>query len=146
MSDNFAEFNKEIDDFAKTIPDKVSTLQKKIVLEALKRLVEKTPVATGRAKGNWQVAIDMAAEGQLEVTDKEGVATVTKGIAAIADLPPYSIVWISNNVDYIEFLEDGSGRGPTEKLTSDGHSTQSPAGMLAITIEELRTMFERVIE
>ena len=133
MGDNLKEFNSEIDAFTKTIPDKVVALQKKIVLEALKRLVEKTPVKTGRARGNWQATIDAAAEGQLEVLDKDGGATITKGIAALTGLPPYSIVWISNNVDYIEFLEDGS-------------SKQAPAGMLAITVEELRMMFEGIVE
>jgi len=132
MGNNLQEFNNEIQAFAETIPGKVSLLQKKIVLEALKRLVEKTPVDTGRARGNWQTTIDLAASGQLETLDKDGMATVAKGIAAITGLPDYSIVWISNNVDYIEFLEDGS-------------SQQAPTGMLALTVEELRTMFEGVV-
>jgi hypothetical protein len=146
MTDNLKQFNSEIDKFVKTIPDMVTTLQKKIVLEALKRLVEKTPVDTGRARGNWQVAIDAAAEGQLIVTDKEGIATVEKGLSVLTNLPPYSVVWISNNVDYIEFLEYGTSRGPTAKLTSEGRSTQAPEGMLAITVEELQVMFEKAIE
>jgi hypothetical protein len=133
MGDNLEQFNKEIDEFCQTIPDKVNTVQKVIVLEALKRLVEKTPVKTGRARGNWQATIDAAAEGQLEVTDIDGQATISKGLSILGEMQPYCIVWISNNVDYIEFLEDGS-------------SKQAPEGMLAITVEELMQMFEGVIE
>ena len=127
-TDNLAQFNREVTQFARSIPGKVTVMQKKIVLEALLRLVEKTPVDTGRARGNWQVTIGSPAEGQFDQTDKEGGDTIAKGLAALAGLPDMQVVWISNNIDYIEELEHG-------------HSGQSPEGMLAITIEELRNMF-----
>ena len=68
--ESLAQFNKSIDDFARKIPGKVSALQKKIVLEALKRIVERTPVDTGRARGNWQVTIGTPARGVVEDSDK----------------------------------------------------------------------------
>jgi len=49
-------------------------------------------------------------------------------LAALAGLPAYQVVWISNNVDYIEELEHG-------------HSWQAPHGMLAVTVAELRELF-----
>jgi len=143
---NLAQFNKELDEFAKCIPTKVSIIQKKLVLEALRRLILRTPVDTGRARGNWQVTIANPAEGQVEgdwpkssgkgKKENPGIRpddgrTITKGMAVLTGLPDYQVVWISNNVDYIEFLEHGS-------------STQAPEGMLAITIEELRNMFKAV--
>ena len=128
--DNLAQFNKEIDDFAKKlVPQQVTLLQKKIILEALRRIVMKTPVDTGRAKGNWQVTIGAATEQALLTTDADGSETIAAGLAVVAQIPPYSVVWISNNVTYIEFLEDGS-------------SQQAPEGMVALTIAELQTMFE----
>ena len=131
MEAELQKFNKELNDFTKKlVPEKVLTLQKKMVLEALKRLVNKTPVDTGRARGNWQVTISKPTKVQLETTDKEGQDTITKGLAAIGGLKPYMVVWITNNLDYIEFLEDGS-------------STQAPEGMMTVTIQELRTMFRK---
>ncbi|MEN6306679.1 MAG: HK97 gp10 family phage protein [Anaerohalosphaeraceae bacterium] len=128
------QFNQEVDDFAKTlVPEKVILLQKKIVLEALKRLVMKTPVDTGRARGNWQVTIGRPATAAIEAVDKSGGETIKKGLAAIADMPPYQVVWISNNVDYIEFLEDGTSR-------------QAPEGMMSLTLEELKVMFSKAVE
>ena len=131
MESNLAQFNSEVTQFARSIPGKITLLQKKIVLEALRRLVEKTPVDTGRARGNWQVTIGSPSEGQLDQTDPVGAATIAAGLAALAGLPPFQVVWISNNIDYIEELEHG-------------HSKQAPEGMLAITIEELRNMFTSV--
>jgi len=144
MESNLAQFNKEVTQFANSIPGKVTVMQKRIVLQALRRLVEKTPVDTGRARGNWQVTISSPAEGQVSgdwpktagppKTERpplrsEDRATIQKGMAALTGLPKFQVVWISNNVDYIEFLEHGS-------------STQTPEGMLAVTIEELRNMFK----
>jgi len=128
MDRELIQFNKEIRDFATSIPDRLTTLQKKIVLEALRRLVQKTPVDTGRARGNWQVTIGRPASGQLDPTDADGAATIAKGRAAMAGLKDDHVVWISNNVDYIEDLEHG-------------HSRQAPHGMLAVTVQELRGMF-----
>ena len=128
MDGNLAEFNREINEFAQNIPNQVTVMQKKIVLEALRRIVLRTPVDTGRARGNWQTAIARPLTGQLETVDKAGHATITKGLQAVSNLPPYSVVWLSNNLDYIEFLEEGSSR-------------QAPEGMVAITVEELRQMF-----
>lgn len=127
--DNLNQFNNEIDNFAKSIPGKVIALQKKIVLEALRQIVLRTPVDTGRARGNWQTTIVQPAGGQLDAVDKQGDETITKGLAAIATLLPYQVVYIANNLEYIEFLEDGS-------------SKQSPNGMVSVTIEELRQIFK----
>ncbi len=129
MSREIEQFNREIDEFAKSIPNEAITMQRKIVLEALRRLVMKTPVETGRARGGWQATIGSQAKGQIDTLDKDGLETITRGLAALSSLKPYQVVWITNNVDYIEFLETGS-------------SKQAPAGMLVITVEELRTMFK----
>lgn len=134
IQSNLKQFNKEVDVFAKTlVPQKVIVLQKKIVFEALKRLVMKTPVDTGRARGNWQVTIGRPVTAAIEALDKSGDETIKKGLAAIAALPPYQVVWICNNVDYIEFLEEGSSR-------------QAPEGMMSLTIEELKVMFSKAVE
>ena len=128
MTDNLAQFNREIDAFARKVPDRAVLVQKNVTMEALRRLVFKTPVKSGRARGNWQVTINDPATGQLDVLDVDGSMTIAAGLAALAGLQPYQIVWISNNVDYIERLEHG-------------HSKQAPEGMLAVTVEELRAMF-----
>ena len=146
---NLAEFSSKVRNFAqKVVPEKVVVFQKKIVLEALRRVVLKTPVDTGRARGNWQVTIGKQAEGvidnskwdkkrkvskvneaglpqNLNTTDRD---VINAGLAAITDLPPFSVVYVTNNLEYIEYLEEGS-------------SSQAPEGMVALTIEELKAMF-----
>lgn len=121
------DFNRDIDAFGRGIDRDGVAFQKKIVLEALRRLAFRTPVDTGRARGNWQVTIGSPAQQALATWDKTGDEVVTRGVAAISLLPPGQVVWITNNVEYIEFLEEGS-------------SKQAPNGMLRITVEELRSL------
>lgn len=128
MNRSLDKFNAEVKEFfQKKLPSEVIKAQKKLVLEALRRVVQRTPVDTGRARGNWQVSIASPAESVLDASDKDGGGTISKGLAAMASLPPYQIVWISNNVDYIEFLEEGS-------------SKQAPQGMVRMTVLDLRRM------
>ncbi|MBE0534772.1 MAG: HK97 gp10 family phage protein [Phycisphaerae bacterium] len=124
-------FNDEIRDFTKKmIPAEIVKLQTKIVLEALRRVVMRTPVDTGRARGNWHVTINRRSDHvNAALRDPDGSKTIADGYAAIKDLPPFSTVWITNNLEYIEFLEHGS-------------SKQAPEGMVALTVDELRQMFD----
>ena len=144
---NVTQFNKEILKFTKNIDkDHFSPFMRKIAIEALKRVVEKTPVGNpslwkgkppagytgGQARGNWQVSIDVPIEGISTLIDASGSTAIMTGlqeIAALKDKGIGSIIFISNNLPYILRLEDG-------------HSTQAPEGMVSLTIEELRTMFK----
>lgn len=130
---NLKEFNDAIRDFATVeVPEKVTAMQRKIVLTALRKIVLKTPVDTGYARMNWQVTINKPADSVVGEQSGEKVRSsrvYEKANAVLANLPPFQTVYISNNVDYIEFLEEGS-------------SKQAPAGMVAITVEELKGMFK----
>ena len=142
MMSNVEEFLREVHQFSREIvPEKFVEFHKKVVLDALSKLVRKTPVDTGRARLNWNVGIgapddsvreDTApgktapvAEGQM---GEAGLEVFKRGLVAMSDLGPFQVVYVSNNVIYIEFLEQG-------------RSTQAPNGMLSLTMTELREMF-----
>lgn len=134
MNRSLDKFNAEVKEFFKNkLPKEVIQAQKKLVLEALKRVVMRTPVDTGRARGNWQVTIARPSDSVIDAEDKTGSDTISKGLSALSALPPYQVVWISNNVDYIEFLEEGT-------------SQQSPKGMVRLTVIELREMIRNSIK
>jgi len=120
-----AQFNQVIRAFGEqVVPRLVQTAQRKICLDGLSKLVKRTPVDTGRARGNWQVGINQQPRGDTGRLDPAGDSTIAGGNAAIQQLPPFCICHITNNVDYILDLENG-------------HSAQAPNGMLAVTFEEL---------
>ncbi len=39
-------------------------------------------------------------------------------------------MFLTNNLPYAEVAEFGGWKGPTEKVTDEGYSRQSPAGMV----------------
>ena len=126
---NLAQFNATVQRFADSIPEKVVSLHKKIGLEALRRVVLKTPVDTGRARGNWQVSIGDPALTMLEDADRTGSDTIAIGTAQLENLKAYETIFLTNNVPYIIYLEEGS-------------SKQAPAGMVKMTVDELAGMFK----
>lgn len=126
---NLNQFNRELTVFAKqTIPAENLKLQKRIALDLLRRIVFRTPVDTGRARGNWQVATGAAGGRSTDTTDKEGGATIGAGSAVVAGARPFGVITIYNNLDYIKFLEGGSSR-------------KSPRGMVAVSITEVEGQF-----
>lgn len=114
------QFEREMRAWART---KVPLIGKKIhiaVANAMYQgIVERTPVLTGRARGNWfpsngapsdQVGEDVAGvsvTGQAATAEEKGrIKAVTSKLKA---LPlGQEKVFITNNLDYITKLEDGS--------------------------------------
>lgn len=103
----------------------------KIRLELLTRIVNRTPVDTGRARGNWQVTSGSPATGfDDDKKDDKGGATISDGFQKINNIPENEVVWITNNLPYINRLEEG-------------WSGKSSEGMVKVSIEEVMTMFAR---
>lgn len=94
-----------------------------IALELFTRVILRSPVDTGRFRGNWQVMIGDVPDGVLDLTDPSGAATVSKATAEILKLRAGEIITLINNLDYSIRLEDG-------------HSKQAPGGMVKVTILE----------
>lgn len=97
---------------------------RKLALGALSGVVLRTPVDTGRARGNWMVSLGAARGGESDNLDKGGAATISAGTAAIGASQPFQQIVIENNLPYIERL-------------NDGHSGQAPAGYVEDTLASL---------
>jgi len=128
MPTNLANFNKALDESSKRIHGDFQKFHRQVCLEVLKRIVLRTPVDTGRARGNWQTEIGKQASGTLDVEGSAGEMTdfsIGNAITKLADIPAFSIVHLTNNVSYVYYLE------------YDRRSSQAPEGMVEITLSEL---------
>lgn len=153
MPSNIREFERELRRTTRRFTrDELVIFHKRLAFEALRRVVFKTPVDSGRTRGNWQVTLDIPAVGTIQTTDANGAATVARGAAIIEAIEPFSAVFITNNVPHILVLEEGRfdppDPGPTKDprregkiLVRGGFSTQAPQGMVAVTVTELRAIF-----
>lgn len=126
---NLGEFNAELERFGRrVVPEQHLALQKRIALDLLRRIVFKTPVDTGRARGNWQTSTGEGNNRALERLDPSGNNALAQGVSAVSAAQPYGLITIFNNVEYIRFLEMGSSR-------------QAPTGMVAVSLAEVRGAF-----
>lgn len=132
MSSNFDEFQRQLArEQQAQFAGSIHRATRKLALEALRRVVLKTPVDTGRARGNWQTTIDRPATGTQETTDPSGGQTISEGSNVIGQAPIFRPIVLTNNLPYIERLEDGS-------------SQQAPNGMLSVTVAELESQFREI--
>lgn len=106
---------------------------RKISLDMFARVILRTPVDTGRARGNWQVSIGAVNDSVIEVNDKAGTVTISKAAAAVAKVKAGDTIFLCNSLPYIHRLETG-------------WSKQAPAGMVGITIEEFMAVVEKTAQ
>lgn len=85
----------------------------------LNEIVLKSPVDTGRFRGNNIVSIGSPVYAQTDRVDPTGSATISAGASQLSGLEPYTVVYIQNNLPYAETLENG-------------HSKQAPAGIYGL--------------
>jgi hypothetical protein len=127
MISNLKQFKADLTFFSKTIvPRDHARFCAKIAMN-LHRLVvyqnslmPEHPVLTGWARANWAAFIGAEPPSTpIGTRPPEGtrINTIQDPTAMLAAVPNYPMIWIYNNVPYIEALEDG-------------HSKKAPQGML----------------
>jgi hypothetical protein len=104
-----AAFRADLTRFQKEImPNEHAKFWRRVSLGILKDVIQGTPVDTGLAKGNWQTTGGEPASGVVETLDKNGSESIAKGQSVIMKTDPVrQVLWITNNLPYIEALEDG---------------------------------------
>lgn len=120
-------FAEDINRWTQHTEEKLDLAVQKIALDLFKRVILDTPVKSGRARGNWQVAIGKVPNGTLELTDKTGQATISNATATTAGLKAGDVIYLVNNLPYIQRLEDG-------------YSGQAPAGMVGLNVHDFHAI------
>lgn len=130
------EFKLDLKNFAdKIVPEQHHLMVKRFAFDVYRRIVMKTPVDTGRARGNWGISVGTPhSQGYIPSNAVVGAPLDANEMAHAmsvlnATTPQQirrNIIWISNDLPYIQALENG-------------HSKQSPPhAMVAMTIEEIK--------
>lgn len=129
------EFGRGLDRFVKLVGVNVNTLKRKLAFDIFSGIVAKTPFDEGRARSGWNINYgepDTSIPPEEDEKKTKSQATVT-AISKLSrfkdDGNPYSAIYITNSLPYIEPLENGS-------------SDQAPEGMVALTLEEVQTFLD----
>lgn len=127
-------FVQDISSWSENTKKLANKTVRKVALDMLTRIVERTPVDTGRARGNWVIGIgNPVMTYDPDLKDKDGGPTVNKGLGELADFDASQgqSIFITNSVPYIVPLEYG-------------HSKQQPEGMVRVTMAEFPGMVKDV--
>lgn len=104
---------------------------KKVAIDVLSSVIKKSPVDTGRFKGNWQLAVgnvnslvDEDAKDSTPLKTSSGAKEVEAGIT-LSGFRSGKTIFISNSLPYAQRLENG-------------YSGQAPAGMVRLTVIDFK--------
>lgn len=106
--------------FSGVIKDELSKRVRVIAMAMLNEIVLRSPVDTGRFRGNNIVSVGAPVYTSTVNVDPTGAETINQGLSAMTGLEPFTQVFIQNNLPYAVPLEDG-------------HSKQAPAGIYAVS-------------
>ena len=93
--------------FADQIESEIATRVRVIAMAMLNEITLRSPVDTGRFRGNNIVSIGAPVFSQSANVDPTGSATISAGLNAVTGLEPFTVVYIQNNLPYAERLENG---------------------------------------
>lgn len=127
MAGNFA---LDISRFINRTNSNVDLVTKKIVLDVMRSVVRKSPVDTGRFKGNWQYGTGEMPTGTTDIHDAGGQGTISHIAGQVPAQAAGKLHYIVNNLPYSIRLEHG-------------HSSQAPQGMVGLTITEYQGIVRR---
>lgn len=99
---------------------------------ALERIINRSPVRTGRFRGNNMVSVGSTDESyDYEKQDKVGRATLAEGDSTIhAVREPFTVIYVQNNLPYAEALEEGHSQ------------KQAPQGIYELAFNDMKEQTE----
>ena len=118
-------FTLDLSKFGAKAIGNAEKVARKIGLDMHSRIVQRMPVATGRARANTSISIGDNPGTSTTDTDKHGGPTIAKNKPVAEQFKLGDSIVIYNNVEYIVPLEYGHSK------------LQAPQGMFRITFNEI---------
>lgn len=134
MTDNVQKFKTDLKKFADQVGIDVGKVRRKVALDLFAKITARTPVDSGRLRASWAMS-----DGRPMVADPVGPDGKATGSEAqrLADsnitatfTDPFGTTFIATGLPYASVIE------------FDGHSKQSPAGMVRVSIAEVEAEME----
>jgi hypothetical protein len=109
---------------------------RKVAFDMGAQIVDKSPVKSGRFKGNWFMGVAVRPSVSTADIDKDGSKTIARMESLRPQIFAGSVVYITNNLPYAMRLELGP---PTP------WSKQAPQGMVRVTVENYPGVIEQAV-
>lgn len=132
-------FQADLKRFAEATKRNLNDAVRGVVLELGTRIVQRSPVDTGRFRGQWQIAAGGPDIRTNEPFDKQALGsppsatTFARWQGEVNAATIGSTFYITNSLPY------------ARKLEYEGWSSQAPAGMVRVTVVEYGQIIQQVI-
>lgn len=138
-------FSLDISKWVKKAGGNVNAVIRKVAFDIGARIIMRTPVDTGRARGNWVLGIGSPTIQGTDQVDSYKTKANSNGLgnssaksallAGLSDFVPGDgkSIFITNSVPYIGRLEYGS-------------SKQAPSGMVRVTLTEFGAVVQGAVK
>ncbi len=119
-------WSRSLSEFADEQEKRLNAELRATALQALTGVIERSPVDSGRFRGNNQATVGSETDEVLDREDKSGRVTLADGRRIIEGIKkPFTYIVVQNNLPYAGVLEAGN-------------SKQAPQGVFAATFESLK--------
>jgi hypothetical protein len=138
-------FSRDLALFVQRAKANQDLVLRKVCLDLYRSLVMKSPVGNpdlwkhprkgyvgGRFRANWQVGVGVINSDMSNPPDADVESAVSRAEGALQDVKVGGVIYITSSLPYAQELEYG-------------HSTQAPAGMLRLTVQEYGQYLEKAV-
>lgn len=123
-------FARDVQTFAQKAEKALDKTVRAVTFSLFREVIQRTPVDTGRLKGNWQTSTGSPVTTTLTRTDPTGATTIAAIWSGMGGLG--SVSYMSNALPYAARIE------------YDGHSSvKAPAGMVRVSMARIHSIVQK---
>lgn len=124
-------FKADFDRIIKKAKGRIDIVVKKTALQVFDGVILKSPVDTGRFRGNWMATVGSPSFMYYDdIKDKSGRKSMAAAESVVMEYAVGNIVYLVNNLPYAQRLEYG-------------YSKQAPKGMVRLSVAEFEQWLEK---
>lgn len=138
IRDDVTAFKLDLKRFGDQIGVGVSQVRRKVALDLLSKIIDRTPVDTGRLLMSWVVTDGVPSE-YVPPDGGTGGDAAAAAAAARANIiaefrEPFDVTWLASNLPYAPRIEFGYS------------AVKAPAGMVRVSIAEIEVELEAYLD
>ena len=136
-------FAQQLNAFGEKAKVKQEQALRKVSFELFSRVIMRTPVKTGRLRGNWQATTDKPAQSEVNRDDNQA-PTNQRGVGSssakqameelVLGIGNPTVFHLTNPLPYARVIEYGDPHG----------SEQAPQGMVRVSVAEFQDVVNQV--
>jgi len=125
-------FNKEFKNAEEKINKAIDKTLRSVATELFGEIIRRTPVDSGRLRGNWQININTPLLNEIARVDPAGAQTISFETSKLGKFTTdHKSIWFSNNLPYATIIEDGG-------------INRRPFGMVKTTLTDFKPAIDRI--